>query len=203
MYSARKCLETSSLSKEAFESFCNADDPCSECLEEYSNNFYCSCCDVPSRVNHLIDGSYMIVNNRLHTCEGCGHTAHWACHRGNSMMDPVDVMELDMIRCVKCKTMIAAKHSQVNRISYDTRKSPEDAVFTRNLLANITESTAMNRGYFKTRKVSDVFEYIIKNIRSYDRIKTEVLDDIVLKKLTEFSSSWGNEKSRYYFSKIH
>jgi len=187
--------------EEGFSVYCNSSSPCQDCKEEVKK-FYCSCCDVPSRVNHITDDDTIITNNILHTCEECGHTAHWACHKGNSIMEPADVMELSRIRCVKCKSMINAKHSYVQYVTPQTKRNIDDACFTKNLLSSILESSNMKSGHFKNEKVEKTFGYIVDNIRAYDRIKTVHLEDVLNNKLNEFSHSWGYDKSDYFFSKI-
>ena len=195
-------FEPTSIQIEGFGVFCDSKTPCHECVDVFKNNFFCSCCDVPSRVKYIADGNKLITNNTLHSCEGCGHTAHWTCHRGKSLMDPVDVMSMSKIRCVKCKTMIVAKHTSVFREVLDTTCPMVDIVFIRNLFATITESSNMKAGHFKTTKTGTAFDYIITNIRTFDRIKNARLENVLTTKLNEFAKTWGSEKSGYYFDKI-
>lgn len=185
------------------DTVCENDEPCDFCLVEEKRTKYCSCCSVPANTKYIVTDGGIISNNNLHTCYDCGFTAHWTCHAGNSMMLPSDIMELEKIRCTQCKSMIGHLESEV-KYSNNTKSkhTADDRVVIYTLLNALGECNRMRRGYFKTKRTKKLFEYLIENVQAYDRFSTDSLDAIVKKKINEFSSVWGEEKTQFYLDNI-
>ena len=187
---------------EAAQVSCTMLNPCSMCTSEYERKNFCSVCDVPSSTSHLVVDESVIMNNRLHTCQSCGYTAHWTCHGVKSLMSDLDIMEFSEIRCVQCKNMIQAKHYRVETEPVNQWRvdKPEDLSFAKDLKKYVDEIN--DSKFYKLLKMELLFQFIIKNLRAFDRIKSPNLEDIIYEKLGSFANIWGLEKTLYYINKI-
>ena len=177
---------------------CNNIAPCISCIKTVENEDYCSYCDTPSVVKHIQSGEGVIIsNNYLHICFNCRHTAHWICHAGESLMDPVDVMELTSIKCIQCKSMIKNNENIIRYIPYSPLHTNHTPLI-QDLHRVITDCNNMESGYFKTQKFVKFLDHIVLNITSYDKFKTRELECNILSRLLDLGNILGSEVTRKY-----
>ena len=175
--------------------------PCKNCRDLFDNSI-CKLCDNKCYYKHILYDNVIIRGNYLHTCDKCGHMAHWLCsQKNNHPINPIEQMKNIQVTCTSCQSPLKVKSNQIRPPIKQKNSKTTFRLDIKQLFSNINIT---RYGTFKRiRNLERLYNHLVSHKDEFLSQFTDLEKNATRDCLLRIAPDWDVCNTPYYLDALN